>query len=52
MDDREIRTYLGQENPTSDAFGAQASELNIMRDKSAFHTGYSNANKEYTVMKK
>ena len=52
MDDREIRTYMGQPNPTSDEYGAPVSEMNLMRDQTKWHTGASNDNREYTVMKK
>ena len=52
MDDREIRTYIGQPDPENDAHGAEATMFSTMRDQSHRHTGYSNNNREYTTMKK
>jgi hypothetical protein len=52
MDDRHIRTYIGQENPEDDSNGAKKSEITIMRDQSKWNTAYSVANREYTIMKK
>jgi hypothetical protein len=49
MDDREIRTYLGQEKPEDDSFGAKPSEFHFMRDQSGRHTGYSSTNREYST---
>eukprot|EP00729_Bicosta_minor_P015817 gene15817-24511_t len=52
MDDREIRTYMGQANPEDDSTGAKKSEMNFMRDQSSYNSGHSHQNREYTVMKK
>jgi hypothetical protein len=50
MDDREIRTYMGQPDPMNDDFGAKTSEITVMRDQSYRHTGYSSTNREYSIM--
>ena len=52
MDDKDIRTYMGQPNPQNDDTNAGVSEMEFMRDQSGRHTGYSTTNREYTVMKK
>jgi hypothetical protein len=50
MDDIEIRTYMGQENPEEDSAGAKKSVITIMRDQTKWNTGYSNHNREYTIL--
>ena len=52
MDDTEIRTYMGQPDPADDAFDAEASEMNIMRDQTGIQDHYGISNREYTIMKK
>lgn len=47
MDDRDIRTYMGQPAPENDAPDAGNSAMEFMRDQSSYHTGYSNNNREY-----
>ena len=49
MDDIDMRTYMGQPDPANDSFDAKPSELTFMSDKTRFHTGYSNANRECTL---
>jgi hypothetical protein len=39
MDDVDIRTYLGQENPENDDFNAKSSMMSFMRDQSSWNTG-------------
>jgi hypothetical protein len=50
MDDKEIRTYMGQPDPNNDDFGAQASEITAMRDQSSFNNGHSSHNRECMVL--
>jgi hypothetical protein len=50
MDDKEIRTYMGQPDPSNDDRNAGDSEMTFMRDQSGRHTSYSNSNREYTIM--
>ena len=49
MDDREIRTYMGQPDPNDD-FNGQASSISLMHDQHGHHS-ISTTNREYTIMK-
>ena len=51
MDDREIRAYIGQEDPLNDDNTAVASDFSMMRDQSKWNNDHSNSNREYTIMK-
>lgn len=51
LDDQDIRTYIGQPNPTDDSTGAAASSFSYMVDQSYRNTYYSNVNREYIVGK-
>ncbi len=50
MDDIDIRTYIGQEDPTNDDFNAKANEITMMRDAAGRQTGYSNNNREVRAL--
>jgi hypothetical protein len=50
MDDKDMRTYMGQPDPSNDSRNAGDSEMAFMRDQSGRHTGHSNTNREYTIM--
>lgn len=52
LDDKHIRLFLGQEDYGNDSSGAKKSSLSFMRDQNGRHTGYSNSNREYSIMKK
>lgn len=52
LDDKDIRLYLGQENPDNDANGGPKSSMSFMRDQNGRNTHYAPANREYTIMKK
>jgi hypothetical protein len=52
MDDRHIRSYMGQSDPLNDDNTAKSSEFSILRDQNGRHTSYAVANREYTIMKK
>ena len=53
MDDIDIRTYIGQENPESDDPNAKKSTFEYMRDQSKSYGYYATkGNREYTVHKK
>lgn len=52
MDDNDIRTYIGQPNPTADGNNNKASMFSYMRDQSGYNNYYSSFNRQYTVHKK
>jgi hypothetical protein len=39
MDDKEIRTYMGQPDPENDDFNAEESMMSFMRDQTKENTG-------------
>jgi hypothetical protein len=50
MDDIDIRTYIGQENPTSDDHNGKAGMFSYMNDQSAWNGYYSHGNYECVVV--
>ena len=51
MDDKDIRTYIGQPNPDNDDNNAKESMFSYMRDQSGWNGYYSSFNREYIVHK-
>jgi hypothetical protein len=51
MDDREIRTYLGQPSPQSDSMGGGKTAFSYMIDQSRYNAYYSGHNREYVIGK-
>jgi hypothetical protein len=52
LDDKEIRTFLGQPKPNNDNFDDGTSMFSWMMDQSSFNDYYSSNNREYLIGKK
>jgi hypothetical protein len=51
MDDRDIRTYLGQPDPNNDNHNAEKSMMSFMHDQNGYNTYGTNSNREWSMMK-